>query len=339
MIDHVPQGQELTDWINNHSKQRTGEFTGLKYGGEYYLDELRETIDEYESLDFPTDIKAKVTEILTHGSIDGNRIGLEDVNRNGYAELQERRYIAGMISAGGEMQEAAETIVEAGVCGFHATRSTALAGILEAGAMKTAERLNHEGALMITGEHIYQKVEGQSSISFSNLAHAKDTINQYAGSLQVKRYSIEEIVAKKEAELKELDAEITSPDNRSEGLANHEGKMIAKMRVFYNQEQQALEHIVKEPHSLFSALSRVNFPVVFGISAEAVMKREDERTTRHLLNGASDLGEFRPNGDEIFVEELPVVAVPREVIAPVKELFARFGYKDQKVIAIEALAA
>lgn len=328
-ISHVPNPEEARQWAaDREAAQAMLTPDNFNFGG--YQELAREfsekigSVQTNESLD--EDTRGEAIEVLTKGTLSGAEIGSSYVNRNIVSEWNEREYLANMLMSGDQSKEAAKAIIEKGVCGFHSTRSQALAGMLESGALMSAYALNEKGHIMVTGEHYYQKPEGQDTISFSNLAESRNAALDHAGEHGVKVRAHETVLEDMRAAMNQMSE--LDDGSRSDNIKQAVGRY-----------QAAIQSLEANPDSLFAALNKHEFPVMVGISKDYIEESEDRREKSHLLRGVSHLGEFRPVDTEIPLAALPVVAVPAEVVAPVTELFRMFGHPDTKIVAFETLVA
>lgn len=295
------------------------------YLADYYRDRLVKTAREIARDEgLPEDVKTEARQILLEGRIGEKKVGDERVARNGASEAEQRDYLAAMIIRDPESRMAAEAIVGNDVCGFHATDSVALSGILEAGGLRSTRLMRAEGLSVPTGEHTYQPPEGQGSISFCNLSRTKEILTQYAGPARVVRKKHGDVVA-------DLDDMIASSE--ATDRASLSAREISNLETGAADFAALRKKIVEEPQSLVSTMAQVRFPVAFGVSRGPIDRAHPNR----LLSAASHLGEFRPAEEKVELSELPVVAVPREVVEPVKKLFEMFGYPDTRIVSLEAL--
>lgn len=333
MITHVPSQTELEKWSATRKAELSPESVGnFAFGGaesaemKDYFSTAIEKVRSATGID--TETRHQAAEVLKIGELDGHTIGMDDVNRNVVNEWDERTYIARLLIAGPEGKAAAEAIAEKGICGFHSTRSQALAGILESGKLMAASRVEENDQHMVTGEHIYQGGNDQAMISFSNLAETKQSALNYAGYHGVKERDHQTLLQDMRNKVGQL-SEYVGEDTPFSRVA----------RAYARRHEAAIQHIEENPESLFAILSKHEFPVMLGISKEYVLETERTRQKHHLLQGVASLGEFRPADDIIPLDALPVIAVPEEVIAPVTELFRTYGYPDTKVVSFEAMVA
>lgn len=295
------------------------------YLADYYRDQLLSAAQEIaRDAVLPEEVVSEAQQILLKGGIGEKQVGDERVARNGANEAEQRQYLAEMIVRDPESREAAKAIIENDVCGFHATDSVALSGILEAGGLRSTRSMRADGLSVPTGEHQYQPPEGQGSISFGNLARTKDILTQYAGPAKVVRKDHAQVVS-------ELDVMIES--SNAMDRATLSPREIANLETGLADFAALRKKITEGPQSLVSTMARVRFPVAFGVSRGPIDRADPNR----LLSAASHLGEFRPAEEKVELSELPVVAVPREVVEPVKKLFEMFGYPDTVIVSLEAL--
>jgi pSer/pThr/pTyr-binding forkhead associated (FHA) protein len=246
-------------------------------------------------------------------------IGSEEV-RSGAAELSVRFFMANTYLKSPSTYEALE---QGEVAGFHGTQSMALAGILESGALKSAAVVNQKMGASRTGEHVYQSESGQASISFSNLDHINDAV-RYSGSSN-------ESITQEQAVLK-IHEEIAKLEELAANSEEGKTKNILLRRVAHARE--ALNAIQNNPDSIQAVLERERFPVLLGINGPFARSVNDGKKHAPYLYGASNMGEFRPQTNEVPISALPVVAVPQDRIAFVESLFRSYGYDNIKVVPI-----
>lgn len=332
-IDRIPSQAELEKLASERmSIQDSHSVENFKFGGvDYMRGEFTDAISmvaDNKSLDDET--KSQAIEILAKGTLGGHKLGHSDVNRNISDEWFERQYVANILLSSPDGKEVAQAIAEKGICGFHSTRSQALAGILETGFLMSARTLNEKGHTMVTGEHYYQKdSQGQESVSFSNLAYSRDAALNHAGKQAVTIRDQETVVRDMQRVIAELESLATESTSKADLLT-----------AAANRHKAAVDRILSDPDSLFAALSKQEFPVMLGLSKYYLDETETRRTSgRAMVPGGSHLGEIRPIDEQIPADALPVIAVPAEVMGHVQELFSVYGYKDTKIVAIEPLVA
>lgn len=299
--------------------------------GEFYKAEVKRLLEK-------TPNNMTMREILASGTINGEGIGSDIVRRNVNQATEERLLMARLVERGGQSQRLAEIIAEWGVCGFHGTNQSALAGMLEAGALLSAQDLNEAGDHMVSGEHVYSEEEGgQSTISFAALGDSPRVMQNYAGPATYELFSSDEAAQKRldeAVEMNQLADQIVSQYGEGSLVVQH-------LRDGAERKQRMAGHIKNNPDSLRAIFERTRFPVVVGVTGDFVERSVETGATSHatlLSNVAKDLGEFRI-AEKIPMGEIPLILVP-EVIAPwTKEVLRRQGYGDIEVQPLELLYA
>ena len=267
-----------------------------------------------------------VSEIITKGTLNGNEIGSDLVRRSFVQERSEdREMVARLVEGDVDSQRLAEIITDRGVCGFHGTDQSALAGILETGAMQSTRDLNESGSMVVSGEHLYQPNEaGQQTISFSNLG-CVTTVEKYAGPVKYERYSHADSIKKRLDEANEI-------SNLAEQFGG-DSMLVKQLHNMSDRIRGMAKYIEESPESLISVMERTRFPVAIGVSRNFVKNSLEtgvtSRSTIHS-NTAKDLGEFRLSGS-IPLKEIPLVLVPKEVVPWIKELLQYKGYGDSDI--------
>lgn len=269
--------------------------------------------------------KHAARELVTEGKLGGKTIDYMPVTRRASSALKSREFVADV--ALGNL-EVAHILVDKEIVGLHGTRSIALLGMMERG-MQSASALRESGYPVVTGEHIFQYDNGQTSSSFSALAGSKTAIHEYAENRRTQLRSIPEV---KHALLQLA----RSADRR---LHEVKGRRKGVYAAVARDNREAAELIDREPDSLFSQMLQHDFPVVIGISRAEVERQQAEYNV-NLLDGSKDHEEFRiETKDPVPIEAFPVVAVPDHYVQWVSELMRYYGHDSVTILPIEALGA
>lgn len=347
-INHVPNAAEAAQWAVESRQPEVAYH--LDFGGaEYSISQAEEFIGGLQAEANDQRLAQSVGEIVRQGTDNGQSLEPCLVSRNADDQLDCRETLASW-----KVRQPAiyEAITAQNVVGFHGTRSATLAGLLEHGGLMSTRHstgLGDKAPVMTAGEHIYQSPEGQKGVSFSNLAHL-DSAGNYAGSGESHRRTPDEVVAN-------LDYQITEFEKYARQFEATGGKMSAVMRSAAARIQKARQEFVTKPDSLASVLMKHDFPVMVGIDGTYIAehpyyeKRQSQPGTgdastaeylddrhRQVWLGVGDMGEFRPVGQFIPTEALPVVAVPAERVESVQTLF-KMHETPVTVVPIEDLLA
>lgn len=321
-INHVPgtpetqqqaqQGLQAAEQLTTHYHLRDPDYAMAKLG---------ELSGQAETLDQAT----KVQEIITQGKDGAHTLPDALVSRDGDSEMEFRLKMAELFV---KVPETYEALRDHNIAGFHGTRSITLAGMLEVGGLVSTARANalDTKPLLVSGEHIYQGKEGQSSISFSQIGY-EDQAGSYAAYKRDTVHTTEE-------KLRILKDEVAQFDD----FIAQGSSFAAVAEAGKARHLKAVEELTAHPDSLRSTLLRHDFPVLVGISADFLEQDEEANGgARNLQHGQSSMGEFRPFSQEIPMDALPVLAVPRDKMTGVKQLFAIHGHPDLAVVPLEDL--
>lgn len=254
--------------------------------------------------------------------IDSINVGL---TRNAGNIMGIRQTIAELMS---NNPDVANLLIDNEIVGFHGTRSSALADMLSAGALLSASEAKRRGIKHLTGEHIWQRPEGQNSISFTTLEDVGNAM-QYAGG-DNREMTLDEVINKLKWEKQET-IELSNESGRGERL-----KEVLDVRV--RETDDSIKFLEGNPDSILAEMLKANFPVLVGIGVEDVYAGRENRKQRwRPLDGTtSGYNEFRAAGESIDLDKT-VIAVPKDKIARVKELLKASGKTNTVVIEIEAL--
>jgi hypothetical protein len=266
-------------------------------------------------------------DVMMTGKLFGRAIdNMEDFSRNGGILLDARTAFAEMLTRDPEL---ARVLVENDIVGFHGTRSAAFAGILEQGALLSAAEAKRRGIAHVTGEHIFQRKEGQGSISFANLADSRHAFH-YAGSLEAQVKTTDQVITDFDDDIATIEAKLAE-----EGLGERYRSVI---ETALDETRRTKEEFIINPGSLQADLLKDSFPMLLGIRRETVFEKDEEiPDSWYPMQGtSSDYNEFRAGSEHIDLDKL-MVAVPRDRIDKVKALLQQYGKTNAIVVPMEPL--
>lgn len=346
IIDHVPTAEELratslqagtnfqdapteelnlqTEWsqpIYTASKKGL-ENSFAKGGREFATEPLESALAEVAANSDTPEQKSLETEVLANGTYKGHPVGLRELSYGAHSEALDRIWLSKVIS---NDPETGKLIGEHEVVGFHATSSVALAGLVESGALKSGRALQEEGKAVVTGAH--DAAKGSSAISFGSLEKTDQNVSSWAGP---ERMRTSEEVAE----------ELTNSAAETESLAAEfvEGsKQNTRLKHVAENFRQALAEFQADSNSLSATMMRNQFPMAIGIARSYVEATEPVREHGRFHNGQSYMGEFRPASENIPLEALPVIGVPKDKVEAVKKLLEIFKHDNVVVVPLESL--
>lgn len=331
IITRIPSPQELTG-----AGLSSPEPVGIKtyFGGaEYFAGDLDKFEQQLGSIIGEDEQKRQAVHTILQTGVDaetGHDLRTDSVARNVRDELEARKRLAYIAASSPDTYA---TLRDRGVVGFHGTRSSALAGILKTGELRSAKATHEDtsGAFMISGEHLYQKAEGQDSISFSGLSDL-ETPRGFAGAEHDQTKTPEAVLA----ELKKEAAKLGQDSDKEDAQGSRLGGVYRALQAQYTRAIQAVE---RNPRGLEATLLENDFPVLMGVEGDFVEAAEDnpDPNVSHArtISGQSAQAEFRPLASSIPVENL-VFAVPAGRVDGMRKLLDMFG-RDNAVVPIEAL--
>lgn len=271
-------------------------------------------------------------EILAKGRLNGKRIDRsEGIARYAGIVAEIRKTIADMVF---RHPDTAKEIIEREIVGFHGTGSAALADILQLGSLLSASEARKKGLNLLTGEHVFQKAEGQQSISFTNMADTTHALS-YAGSIeQPVIRTFDEVVSNYQAGIDETEEYIRTT-SLGERVRSIYEKRIAETKA-------VLDEIKKDPNGLKAQLLMDDFPVLVGISYDSTYVGVDEKLASNefwspIYRTSGDYNEFRPAREAIPLDEL-VIAVPESRIEKVRRMLTDSGHTNTIVLPVEHFA-
>lgn len=317
---------DLFEDINALRKEKGLFFLESRYG---ISDETRERhldkIGEMKSAGYPEGS----IELMKKGTLHGRPlVEMEDFVRNGRGILSVRKSFADIYAA---HPETAEQLIDLKIVGLHGTRSSALPDILQQGSLLSAREVRARGLSHTTGEHIFQKATGQSSISFTTMEEMQNAMH-YAGNSVLAHERSQDEVLRDLADSLQYYEEVLAQDDLGQSYKD-------VVRVRRQEIQNTLTQVKENPDSLQAEMLRDGFPVLFGISAESALKGFEEKQKEDKFwdpkkGTTSDYNEFRAAREVIDIDEL-VIAVPEARIAKVKALYEKFGHKPLAIVPIE----
>lgn len=262
-------------------------------------------------------------ELIAQGTHKGESVDYEPVTRNGHNLLTAREFLADVALRDPDV---AKTLAEKHIVGVHGTRSIGLLGIMQSGGMFSAVAMRAAGYPVLAGEHSYQYDTGQKDTSFASLAGVQRTLQSYAASHRQEQRSLSQVQQALRQEVAGLEtAAMRLPDPRRQAIH----------RAMANDRRQVLQGIQEYPEGPYAQMLQHDFPVLIGISREAV-ERQREKSRANLLEGEEGLHEFRIETDKgLPLEDTPVVAVPRQYVAWVADRMQAFGHENVTVVPIE----
>lgn len=272
-------------------------------------------------------------ELMKSGTLHGKSlVEMDDFVRNGRGILRVRKSFADMYA---EHPETAEQLIDLEIVGLHGTRSSALPDILQQGSLLSAREVRARGISHTTGEHIFQKATGQSSISFTTMEEMQNAMH-YAGNSVVTHERSQDKVLEDLADSLQYYEDVLAQDELGQSYKD-------VVRVRHQEVQNTLTQVKENPNSLLAEMLRDGFPVLFGISAESALKGIEEKHEVDKFwdpkkGTTSDYNEFRAAREAIDINEL-VVAVPEARIAKVKTLYEKFGHQPLAIIPIEHITS
>lgn len=270
--------------------------------------------------------------MLREGTYMGKRVDdMDEVVRNADNIMSAREYFAEVVR---NNPQVAEALFNKGIVGFHGTNSAALAGMVEQGALLSAREAKRRGISHSTGEHLFQKADGQGSISFALVGDVSASL-RYAGGTKSKKYSFDEVIQRQNDDIRNTQEMIDKRDlsDRVKAVFN---TVIADTKSVQNR-------VLANPNSLEADLLMDSFPMLIGISQETAMIGAEEKQKQHKywspVSGTSgDLSEFRAASEEIDLDLL-VIAVPADRVDKVRKILVRHGKSGSNVVPLEPLVS
>lgn len=224
----------------------------------------------------------------------------------------------------------AHEIVDSNILGFTGTSSAALPGILRQGAILSQPEALRRGEALSTGERTFSAAQNTDQISFADW-RAPDTINEYATG---RPQSYQDMVAHKQS-LQEQVAEMEVA-----GKTPETSRQLYNAKVSLDGVTKKMDKLQKSPDSSDAQLIMENFPIAFGLSGDGyqVYERlgsvpEGEDAIASAV-GSDARGEFMVTASEIPLDRIPLVLVPREKVAYVRELLAQ-SYPNIRVNSLD----
>lgn len=231
--------------------------------------------------------------------------------------------------------ELAELIVGRNILGFHGTRSGALVGILQNGAILSAEEARSNRVGLVTGERLHSSAKGQPTISFSDWREPK-SILQYSGS------------SAKNKTLGQLENELAELNNEMENAKKYlSGKYLANYINMRDDLANKIDYIKNNPNSVESELMLSDFPIAFAFSGdkndthyETIYEAKNTEGDCIIERVSSDIpGEFLIKAPRVPLERMPAIATTTEHIDQLRILLDKFGYENIKVVNLESINA
>lgn len=267
----------------------------------------------------------EAVEILLKGAIDGfGEADSTELARNGRTILDGRRKLAKIYI---ENPDVAKFILSEKIVGFHGTRSSALAGMLEQGALLSAAEAKRRGIAHTTGEHVFQKADGQESISFSVLGFIDYALKHSGG--ESRRLTQDEVREQLQKDREDIAKEINE-------LPRVKQWMKESYQAIKKDNDKLREEFDQNPNALIFELMQNDFPVLLAINQDAVLDTaKNDPSWNFVKDTASNLGEFRPKTQELDLDDL-VMIVPEDYVRRVEELLVEHG-KKTKVLPLDPI--
>ena len=332
IITSVPSQEELM--ARYQPAQEENGITTYFAGAEYYAN----AIDVFEQkltarIGDNEPMHRSIRSIL-HTGIDaetGQELRTDEVARNVGDEIEARKRLA-YIAA--NHPETYTVLRDNGTVGFHGTRSSALAGILMTGELRSAKAMHEDtdsGAFMLSGEHVFQAAEGQGSISFSGLSDLV-TPKYFAAADLNQTKNTETVIAELHREADKLIRDAEARDLQGQNLGG-------VYKALHKQYERAIGAVEAHPDGLEATLLKNNFPVLIGLSGDFVEAAEaaPDPNVPHTrtISGQSEQAEFRPLASRIPIKNL-IFAVPADRVDGMRRLLDMF-HCDNSIVAIDAL--
>lgn len=234
-------------------------------------------------------------------------------------------------------QEAAEAIVSHDVSGFHASTSSSLESVLSHGLLP-ADELSRQQILTVSGERRFSTKGGQRSISFVDWREP-DVIAKYSYGF-AKRLSSESL--RHDAQAIKDDAQDNERSFGADHPFAHNGYRLSDDLTALASKIDAM------PPGLERDIMTENFPIAYGISTANLKdvswleaSRSDYKAPKQgnvvIPVVRSDVeAEFMTTGEGFSLQEIPVIAVPKEKVNLVQNLVNSKGGRA-RVIPLEAI--
>jgi hypothetical protein len=309
--------------------------------GEYAIEQtLREAITLIRRGN--PEITSDVVEIITHSSLRG--IPLPRAIGMGLTKEDQHGICDRLLAIYKQDPEVAHTLVRHQIVGFHGTRSGALVGILEEGALLTQEEAQRKGRRTETGEYIATSAKGRPILSFASWSETS-TLDFYTQpSKQLILPDLYGQIARIKADLQLFKSGDYSEDSYSALYVKGGERNIVELK-------ERARQITRDPTSLESVLTLANIPIAFGLSLNGYsvydrlndLPDESDVTMESALihyppyNQGGKAGEFvlpRSAG----MHRMPVVATELKHAQFLKQLFADHDYAPD-IIPLEVLKA
>lgn len=217
--------------------------------------------------------------------------------------------------------ELAHAIVANNVGGFHGTNSSSLLGVLEYGILSSRDA-RARGLALGSGERLYTNHAGRPYISFADW-RAPETLGHYANGGTEHPLTIDEYRQRIQ------DVQQAVDDAEQQWGEHHPFTVNGRLAI--EDTKRVIEVLKSNPDSLASQLLSANFPVLYGIDIS-----EYDRAT--IAAGAGDelvlvervssdvQGEFVIVNGAVTPENIPIIAVPQDRVAMVRQLVSEAGY-------------
>ncbi len=268
------------------------------------------------------DRNTQSVEILLNGTVDGTPITTDVYNipfqREYFAEVAQHA------------PETLRTLAETQVAAFHGGRSATLGSMLEfGGKLQSSDRLKAQGdaGFLTMGGDAYTYGDQKDYVAFSvPTTRVMDTIlDTYAHAQKSEKLTIEDL-RDRQAQWQEVAATPQASSHNRDRAA-----------TFSAELDRAIDYASDHPDSPYTQLLLDDFPVVFGISREALFAGETGTLDPSHFYGPSELQEVHPESQSLALgDDLPVVAVPRDRMDKVQQLMQEQGYVAH-VVPIEDL--
>lgn len=322
----LPQAYNEADWsaptysVSEDLLQQNTQY----YVGPYNTEHVNQTLQEIAKSDDTPEQKGAEMDVLVNGKAFGHEVGLASIQRGASDVMDDRHWLANVMHAD---LETAKVIAEKHIVGFHAANSLTLAGFVEEGGLISGKELDRRGRATPNGQHDAY-TDGQGTISFGKLGATEINTRNWAGPNRT--HTHEQATQQLHDAVAQAEDDVAS---QKEGTRGH----TLLSNILRNQIL-ARDTYLSNPNSLAATLTRNQFPVVFGVTAEFVKAQEESRTKGTLMTPrGSEWGEFRPNANEIPVNALPVIGVPADRLEGVRKLLDQFGHQDITVVPLESL--
>ncbi len=306
---------------------------GIDGSAFFAANKLKEVADRLLEHGDP-DTTAVVFEIVQNNSLFGHEI-TPVMGKHSYTD--ERNKQTRLLSIYERDPETAKLLVDEDIAGFHGSRSGALFGILRHDGLLSAAESRNRGQLISSGEKTYSRKGGQRFISFADW-RAPESLTKYAHSSNSEPLTI--------PALEETVETLKKGYIEYQALWGDDHPFVYNVLHQISDTEDLISLIKTEPDSEEVDLLHDNFPIAFGVTMKGfdlydrifdLPKGEKPENAMVCIVNSDIQGEFAVENEKVALDKLPVIAVPKDKIAKIKEIIERYG-KNVKVIDISLLA-